>query len=186
MLATGSWTSLLGPLGVALPVAGRRHELLIVEPAAPLPEGLPWLIGVRDQVHLRPDAPGRALVGGFLGRDHAADPDDYEGRALPSWRRAVLETAERVLGVVGPRATVRQGWAGLYPSTPDRHPVIDRLGDGLYAAMGFSGTGLMHAPAAGRLVAELIFDRAIRALAPEPFGAARFERQTVTSERTGF
>ena len=152
LVATGAWvTALLSPLDLALPVEGRRHELLIVEPTEQLPHELPWLIGVDDAVHVRGDVAGRALVGGFLGEDRAVDPDTYDVRADPDWMRAVLKMAERVFGVVGPNSRVYEGWAGLYPGTPDRHPIIDRLAEGLFVSLGFAGTGLMLAPAAGML-----------------------------------
>ena len=127
VMATGPWMAVLERLQIAMPVVGRRHELLIVEPTKPLPPDLPWLIGMRDEVHLRPDAQGRALVGGFLGHDDPADPDDYERRADARWTRNVLETCSRVFGVVDREAIVHRSWAGLYPGTPDRHPIIDRL-----------------------------------------------------------
>jgi len=187
LIATGPWVKpLLDPLGLAVPVVGRRHELLIVEPAEPLPPGLPWLIGVEDAVHLRSDAEGSALVGGFLGEDRTVDPDRYDLRADDRWARAVLETAERVFGVIGPDARVRHGWAGLYPCTPDRHPIIDQLAEGLFAALGFAGTGLMHAPAAGLLAAELIADGAMRSMDGMLLSASRFADKNLLAEPTGF
>jgi len=187
VLATGPWvTPLLAPLGIELPVVGCRHELIVVEPADRLPPGLPWLIGVGDQVHLRPDTPGRALVGGFLGRDDPADPDRFSLRVDDRWSREVLSRANEVFGLVNERAAIRQGWAGLYPATPDRHPIVDRLADGLYGALGFSGTGLMHAPAAGVLVRELIEDGAIKSTAPEPLSANRFGSPAQRAESPGF
>jgi glycine/D-amino acid oxidase-like deaminating enzyme len=187
LVATGPWVGpLLDPLGFAVPVVGRRHELLIVEPAEPLPPGLPWLIGVGDAVHVRSDAEGRALVGGFLGEDRAVDPDRYDTRADDRWTHAVLETAERVFGVVGSDAQVRHHWAGLYPTTPDRHPIIDKLAEGLFAALGFSGTGVMHAPAAGLLAAELIADGAMRSVDGSLLSARRFTAGSLPAEPTGF
>jgi sarcosine oxidase subunit beta len=187
LLATGPWVaSLLDPLDLSVPVTAHRHELLIVEPVEPYPDGLPWLIGVDDEVHTRSDTDGRALVGGFLGEDRAVDPDRYGTRADDDWARAVLAAAERVFGVVGPAAKVRHGWAGLYPSTPDRHPIIDALADGLYVALGFSGTGLMHAPAAGRLATELIVDGAIRSVDSGMLSADRFRANGGPAEATGF
>jgi sarcosine oxidase subunit beta len=187
LVATGPWTDdLLGPLGVAPPVVARRHELLIVEPSMPLPRGLPWLVGMEDEVHVRSDVAGRALVGGFLGEDRAVDPDDYDERANATWARTVLQTVERVFGVVDAGARIAQGWAGLYPSTPDHHPIIDRIVDGLYVALGFSGTGLMHAPAAGVLAAELIVDGAIRSVDAEIVSLRRFGNSGSTVETTGF
>ena len=37
--------------------------------------------------------------------------------------------------------------------TPDAHPIIGPLRDGVYVAAGFSGHGFMIAPAVGRIVA---------------------------------
>jgi sarcosine oxidase subunit beta len=186
LLATGPWVEpLLGPLGLVVPVVGRRHELLIVDTSGSSSAGLPWLIDVEEQVHIRSDAPGRALVGGFLGEDRAADPDRYDRRAGPRWTELVLDRASRVFGVVAPDAHIRHGWAGLYPSTPDHHPIIDELADGLFVAVGFSGTGLMHAPAAGQLAAELIVGRRITSVDPAALSAGRFA-QIGSAEATGF
>ena len=51
-----------------------------------------------------------------------------------------------------------EGWAGLYEMTPDHNPMIGehpRL-KGFFMANGFSGHGLMMAPATGKVVSELI------------------------------
>jgi sarcosine oxidase subunit beta len=187
LLATGPWVApLLDPWDLSVPVTAHRHELLIVEPAERYAERLPWLIGVDDEVHTRSDTDGRALVGGFLGEDRSVDPDRYNMRADDGWARAVLAAAERLFGVVGPAAQIRHGWAGLYPSTPDRHPIIDALADGLYVALGFSGTGLMHAPAAGRLATELIVDGDIRSVDSGLLSADRFRGNRGPAEATGF
>jgi sarcosine oxidase subunit beta len=187
LIATGPWTAmLLGPLGLDLPVEGRRHELLLVEPTEPLPAELPWLIALEDAVHIRSDDLPHAQVGGFLGHELAVDPDRYEPWADADWTRAVLEAAGRVFGVVGPESRVHRGWAGLYPTTPDRHPIIDRLTDGLFAAVGFAGTGVMLAPAAGVLVSELILDGVIRSANAAELGARRFGPARGPTETTGF
>lgn len=68
-------------------------------------------------------------------------------------------------------------WAGLYPETPDHHAIVgeDPAVPGLFHCVGFGGHGLMHAPAAGRAIAELVahgrsqtFD--LRPLRPSRFG----------------
>ena len=51
-------------------------------------------------------------------------------------------------------APIVRAWAGLYDMTPDAHPIIGWVGDGVYAACGFSGHGFMQSPAVGRAVAE--------------------------------
>jgi sarcosine oxidase subunit beta len=58
------------------------------------------------------------------------------------------------------RASIKTGWAGLYEDTPDKHPILGEVDGvkGLIVAGGFSGHGIMHAPATGELMAELIVD----------------------------
>jgi glycine/D-amino acid oxidase-like deaminating enzyme len=57
-------------------------------------------------------------------------------------------------------ARCHRTWAGLYEQCElDGNPVIGRWNRGLrnlFTVAGFSGHGMMHAPAAGRAVAELI------------------------------
>jgi sarcosine oxidase subunit beta len=54
-------------------------------------------------------------------------------------------------------ARIRTGWGGLYEVTPDHHPVIGPTGEpGWWVACGFSGHGVMHAPATGMVMAELL------------------------------
>jgi sarcosine oxidase subunit beta len=57
-------------------------------------------------------------------------------------------------------ARVDEAWAGLYDMTPDAHPILGRVADGVYAACGFSGHGFMQSPAVGRALAEEIVDGA--------------------------
>jgi FAD-dependent oxidoreductase domain-containing protein 1 len=50
------------------------------------------------------------------------------------------------------------GWSGLYEMTPDHNPMIGEHPElaGFFMANGFSGHGLMMAPATGKVVSELI------------------------------
>ena len=51
-----------------------------------------------------------------------------------------------------------EGWAGLYEMTPDHNPMIGEHPQlrGFFMANGFSGHGLMMAPATGKVLSELI------------------------------
>lgn len=51
---------------------------------------------------------------------------------------------------------------------------------------GFAGLGLMHAPAAGLLAAELIVDGKISSVNPADLSLARFSGPIESIERTGF
>jgi len=79
-------------------------------------------------------------------------------------------------------ASVTHAWAGLYEMTPDHNPVIGGLGvDGLFAIAGFSGHGFQHAPAAGRLLADVMLGRD-PGMDLAPFAFARFAGGRATGE----
>ena len=49
--------------------------------------------------------------------------------------------------------------AGFYENTPDHHAILGGCQvEGLFLANGFSGHGVMHSPATGRALAEIILD----------------------------
>jgi len=51
-----------------------------------------------------------------------------------------------------------RAWAGLYEMTPDHHPILGAAPGipGFFLASGFSGHGVMHSPATGKIMADLI------------------------------
>lgn len=61
------------------------------------------------------------------------------------------------------RPTIRQAWAGMIDTLPDEVPVLDRVPDvpGLVIATGLSGHGFGIGPAIGRVVADLVTERAV-------------------------
>ena len=73
-------------------------------------------------------------------------------------------------------ASVDEAWAGLYDMTPDAHPILGRVGDGVYAACGFSGHGFMQGPAAARAIAEEILDGG-SSLDLSPYRLERFDER---------
>ena len=71
-------------------------------------------------------------------------------------------------------ATLERSWAGLYDMTPDAHPILGEVADGVYAACGFSGHGFMQSPAVGRALAEEILGET-PSLDLGPYRLDRFE-----------
>jgi sarcosine oxidase subunit beta len=78
-------------------------------------------------------------------------------------------------------AQVGRAWAGLYDMTPDAHPVIGFVEEGVYAACGFSGHGFMQSPAVGRAAAEEILHGA-SAFDLSPYRLERFSGGAVFPE----
>jgi sarcosine oxidase subunit beta len=68
------------------------------------------------------------------------------------------------------------GWAGLTEMTPDHHALLGPMPgvEGLIIATGFSGHGVMHAPATGLLLAELLLDGEAHSMDIAPLSPARF------------
>ena len=67
-----------------------------------------------------------------------------------------------------------RAWAGLYDMTPDAHPIVGPVADGVFAACGFSGHGFMQAPAVGRIVADVLLDGGVD-FDLSPYSLERFE-----------
>jgi len=75
-------------------------------------------------------------------------------------------------------AEIRGGDCGLYEVSMDHNAIIgdDPQVPGLYYLTGFSGHGIMHAPGAALLLAELIVYGQVRSLSPEMFKGLSAER----------
>ena len=69
-----------------------------------------------------------------------------------------------------------RGLAGHYDVSPDENPILGRHPEhpALLIAAGFSGHGLMLAPAAGRMTSDLIRNGRSEALDPRPYRLSRF------------
>ena len=83
----------------------------------------------------------------------------------------------------------RQGsWWGYYGVTPDNSPVIgfNPGARGWVDACGFSGHGIMHAPATGLSVSELVADGRSHTLDVTAFSHERFEEAGTAVEANIF
>ena len=65
--------------------------------------------------------------------------------------------------------------------TPDAHPIIGPVGDGLYAACGFSGHGFMQSPAVGDAVAAELLGESMP-FALDPYRLERFAGEPIFPE----
>ena len=149
VVAAGADSAALGHrLGVELPVRPLCRQLLVTTPVAGLPTDLPMTIEAESGFHFRRRADRLVLAMADpeprWGFDERVDESLYDDR--------LRRLAHRYPPAAGAR--IDSAWAGLYDMTPDAHPIIGRVAEGVYAACGFSGHGFMQAPAVGRAVAE--------------------------------
>jgi sarcosine oxidase subunit beta len=182
--AAGAWAGRVAAMaGVLLPIEPKRRQALIANPEPPVPEDAPLTIDLDTGLYFRPEREGQALVGGhFGGPDPTQDPGSYDNTMDLDWAMAALENASEWTDYFGPETTVKRGWAGLYAVTPDHHPIIEEVIPGFVVAAGFSGHGFQHAPATGRLVAEIVCDGEPSTVAIDVLGSDRFEEGELPDE----
>jgi sarcosine oxidase subunit beta len=150
--------------GVELPVSPQRRQIVWSRTREPLPASLPMVIDIGTGFHFRP---ARDFRGNPVGPDEVlfAYPDPDEPNST------CTDFEDSFIGKVYERAKLRAAFlfesevmrercrAGLYENTPDHHAILGGCEvNGLYFANGFSGHGVMHSPATGRALAEIILD----------------------------
>ena len=151
VIACGPWSAeLAASYGVDLPVRPLRRQLILTEPVRGLPERLPLVIEAETGFHFR-RRDDRLLIAMVDPAPRWGSEETVDESVLPD-RMARLGRRYPPAAGVG----LERAWAGLYDMTPDAHPIIDRVADGVVTACGFSGHGFMQSPAVGRAVAELV------------------------------
>lgn len=178
--AAGPWAARVAAMaGAPLPISPERRHIFIAQPAA----GASW----DDAPYAGRTPRSRLMVidfdttfyfhregaGLLFGMGDPTERPGFDTTVRWDFLPAVTEVAVTRLPALA-EAAVTHAWAGLYEMTPDHNPVIGPAGfDGLYAVAGFSGHGFQQAPAAGRLLAEVVLGRTPH-LDLSPFAYARF------------
>jgi len=124
------------------------RQLVDVGPVGGVPATLPMTIESETTFHFRRVGADGLRLAMTEPTNRWDGPPAVDEGLVDAWRERL---ACRVPTAAG--APVRRAWAGFYDMTPDAHPIIGPLGDGVYAACGFSGHGFMQAPAVGAAVA---------------------------------
>ena len=165
--AAGPWAKSIGRLlGVDVPVEPERRHIFIASPpaggswddppnAGTVPRSKLLVIDFETTFYFHRE--GGGLLFGM------GDPDERPGFDITvrwDFLPKVIDVAMRRLPALAD-AAVSHAWAGLYEMTPDHNPIIGPSGDvdGFFTIAGFSGHGFQHAPAAGRILADLIAGR---------------------------
>jgi sarcosine oxidase subunit beta len=141
IVCTGAWSREVGAsLGVELDVKPVERGIFQVGPFDWLTGEVPVTLDAGSGYHFR-EREGRLLVIG------PGDPSEWEHHRrwlthrLP---RAAVERPER-------------HWTGNYEVTPDHHPLVGSTErPGVWASCGYSGHGVMHAPAVADCLAAMI------------------------------
>ena len=179
--AAGAWSKEISAMiGMPLPIEPlRRFEHYFETPNRVEP--LPY---VKDLARLAFRPEGRGYSGGLVnsgeprGFNFDVDHDYFESVVWPALahRFPAFETCRCI-----------RTWSGLYEQNElDGNPVIGNWpghADNFFVVAGFSGHGMMHAPAAGRAIAELIVKRRFETIDLSRLGYARVAANQPYAER---
>jgi sarcosine oxidase subunit beta len=153
--AAGAWSAEIAKMaGIDLPVEPLRRMLVPTEPFDKVAHSAPMVVDMSTGFHFRPEGLGLLMAWN--------DPDEKPGFKT-NFDRGFIEkiltrAVDRVPVFEELEVNPSRAWAGLYEMTPDHHPVLGAAPGvgGLYFANGFSGHGVMHSPATGKILADLI------------------------------
>lgn len=155
VLCTGAWTRKLGGMvGVDVPIDPIRRQIIVTDKFDDIADPFPMTVDLSTTLYFHRESGG--ILIGMSDHTESAGFDDSFNEAFGE--KMLVTAMERA--PVLENASPRHKWGGLYEVTPDHHPIIDRMAHvkGAFVCAGFSGHGLMHAPAAGALTAELVLD----------------------------
>lgn len=151
------------------PVRGQMLCYRQPDPNAPLVRHVVY----SPRGYLVPRRDGRLLAGSTT--EHAG----FDCRVTEDGARTIAARAAEIAPAVA-RLDVTDSWAGLRPRAADGLPVLGESADvkGLFYAAGFYRNGILLAPAAGEIVADLLTNGATRlpARVLKHFSPARFRR----------
>jgi sarcosine oxidase subunit beta len=177
--AAGPWSALVSNMvGVPLPVAPIRQQMLTTTPLPELHPEFPFVIDFARNLYFHPEG------GGLLtGMSNPQSQPGFDEAVDEEWEYTHMEAAIARLPLLE-KAGLQAHWAGLYEVTPDAHPIIGVIPamEGYYVITGFSGHGFMHGPIAGLLLAEIILDGRAHTLDISSLDYSRFSQTALTHE----
>jgi sarcosine oxidase subunit beta len=184
VLCAGAWARKLAETaGIDLPVEPLKRQIVWAKSLNPLPENLPMVIDLSNGFHFRPvkDSLTEVLFA-YPDKDETAS---FNTEFEDSFIAKVYEKAKHRAPFLCKTEVVREKCrAGLYENTPDHHAILgDCEIEGLYFANGFSGHGVMHSPATGRALSEIILDGKASFLDVSCLSLERFAEGKLLHER---
>lgn len=159
--------------GMRLPITNLKRHIFVTGPVAAYAGPIPFTYEAGVAWYMRREGPGLILGMG------AVESDEEDPQVDWSFLDAVIEQSLRRAPALAD-AGVKTAWAGLRPVTPDDHPILGEAAGlaGFYNDCGWGGHGVMHAPAAGQALAELIVRGRAGSVDLEPYRAERFNHKS--------
>jgi glycine/D-amino acid oxidase-like deaminating enzyme len=176
----GAWSAAVAKMaGIDLPVEPLRRMLVPTEPFDKVSHASPMVIDMSTGFHFRPEGLGLLLAWN--------DPDEKPGFKTTFDRgfieKILTHAVDRVPVMEEMEVNPSRAWAGLYEMTPDHHPILGESPvKGLFFANGFSGHGVMHSPATGKILVDLILKGSTDLIDAKLLDYARFAEGRLIEE----
>ena len=156
VIAAGVWSPQIGKMiGLDIPVKPYKREIVITDSLPPHFPGastsLPMTIDFSTTLSWRPE--GGALLMGFSDEDV---PAGFDTKRDPKYIEKLVELALHRIPITS-ELGIGKGWAGLYDTSPDNNAIIGEASfpNRVLYATGFSGHGVMQAPAVGEIIRDI-------------------------------
>ena len=175
--AAGPWAGELKCGGRSeLPVVPLKRQVALSVPTRIVPETMPMTIFVDSGFHLRV-RDSRVMI---VKPTPVPDGDPFDTSVDDHWIEAVsAEAAMRLPSLANLEIDRAACYAGLYEMSPDNHAILGASPwcENLFLANGSSGHGVMHSPALGQLLAEIICDGVASSLDVSALRPTRFSER---------
>jgi sarcosine oxidase subunit beta len=156
--------------GMALPIRNMKRHIFVTGPVVLYSRSIPFTYEYEVSWYIRREGPG-VLIG--MG---SVESDEEDPKVDWAFLDVVGEHTMRRAPALAD-ARIENAWAGLRPMTPDEKPILGEAPHlpGFFNDCGWDGHGVMHAPAGGLLMAELILDGEATSADISPFRVERFD-----------
>lgn len=168
--AAGPWAVEVARwVGVEIPLLNLARNIVVTGPFPFIPADWPFVDDLTAEWYMRREGPG-VLMG--MGK---IPTDTLEPAFRMEFLEPILDAAIHRMPVLQ-KATFQTGWTGIRPLTPDDLPILGPVPqvDGFILNCGWGGQGIIQAPIAGQLAAELIVYGQAMTMSLEPFRIERF------------
>jgi sarcosine oxidase subunit beta len=150
--AGGPWAPEIGGwVNVDIPLRNSARTVVVTGATPEIPRRHPFVEDLTAEWYFRPEGDGVLMATGMRqveGVDDRLDHEMVDANIQAAMHRVpVLEQADMLTA-----------WTGVRPLTPDGRPIIGAVPniEGLILNCGWGGMGIIQAPVAGQLVAELV------------------------------
>ena len=175
VITAGPWSkSLIKNLKIEVPLETVRHQVIVLHRPEDTVPHHPGIGDLTNSFSARPESNGLTLIG--VGENEIVGPSEFkQGVDLSVVQDVSEKLTARIPGMS--QALFKGGWSGLFTTTPDWHPILDKIEtiEGLYIAIGFSGHGFKLAPMVGVVMAQMITQSRSSTIDVGMLGLDRFE-----------